>query len=211
MSVQRAFPLMSLMPLVFALAACAHEPAPSDSSPSDRSAKENAPMTTTATAAEAFAPKLDAEQSLRRLLDLIRGSRSIQDINAERLREVFGVSFAEASGRHGFAERLDRDWWSSFELDPNSAYGPRFEFAFRPDPPNANPAATSICALDYKAFAAELEAMGFRHETYRAEHNRIIHEQFERPGMTVQVYTRGEAEAPPEKTAHACVHMVLVN
>lgn len=207
MSVQRVALLIPLAcPLVLALAACAHGP-----SSRDRSAKENAPMTTTATAAEAFAPKLDAEQSLRRLLDLIRSSRSVSDITAERLREVFGVSFSEASGRHGFAERLTRDWWSSFELDPNSAYGPRFEFAFRPDPPNANPAASAICALDYKAFAAELEAMGFRHETYRAEHNRIIHEQFERPGMTVQVYTRGEAETPPEKTAHACVQMVLVN
>lgn len=164
----------------------------------------------TTPAAEAFAPKLDAEQSLRRLLDLIRGSRSIGEITADRLREVFGVAFTESSGRHDFAERLDRDWWSSFEFDPNGAYGPRFEFAFRPDPPNANPAATAICALDYQAFAAELEAMGFRHETYRAEHNRILHEQFERPGMTVQVHTRGEAEAPPEKTAHACVEMVLI-
>lgn len=207
MSVPRVSPLALL---VFALTACAHVPSPGDPSSRDRSAKENASMTTTATAAEAFAPQLDAEQSLRRLLDLIRGSRSVQDISAERLREVFGVTFAEASGRHGFAERLDRDWWSSFELDPNGAYGPRFEFAFRPDPSNANPAASAICALDYKAFAVELEAMGFRHETHRAEHNRILHEQFERPGMTVQVYTRGEAEAPPEKTAHACVEMVLI-
>lgn len=190
-------------PFVLALAACVNAP-----SSRDRSDRENAPMTNRAPGA--FAPKLDAEQSLRRLLDLIRGSRSVGEITADRLREVFGVAFTESSGRHGYAERLDRDWWSSFELDPDSAYGPRFEFAFRPDPPNANPAATALCALDYKAFAAELEAMGFRHETYRAEHNRIIHEQFERPGMTVQVYTRGEAEAPPEKTAHACVEMVLI-
>lgn len=166
---------------------------------------------TSSTAAQTFSPRIDAEQSLLRLLELIRGSKTIQDIDAARLKQVFGVDFAMHAGRLGFGERLDRDWWSSFEFDPTSAYGPRFEFAFRPDPPNANPAATAICALDYKAFAAELEAMGFRHETYRAEHNRIIHEQFERPGMTVKVYTRGEAEAPPEKIGHACVHMVLVN
>lgn len=160
--------------------------------------------------AETFSPRLDAEHALRRLLDLIRSSRTVGDITAVRLREVFGVAFAEASGRHGFGERLDRDWSSSFEWAPGGTYGPQFELAFRPHRPDADPAASAICALDYKAFAAELEAMGFRHETYRAEHNRIIHEQFERPGMTVQVYTRGEAEAPPEKTAHACVQMVLI-
>jgi hypothetical protein len=192
------------VPLFFALAACAHA-----SSAGVRCARQNAPMKNRA--AESFAPRLDAEQSLRRLLDLIRDSRRVGEITAERLREVFGVASTESSGRHGFAERLDRDWSWSFELDPNSAYGPRFEFAFRPDPPNATPAATAICAMGYKAFAAELEAMGFRHDSYRAEHNRIIHEQFERPGMTVQVYTRGEAEAPHQRVAHACVQMVLVN
>ncbi len=159
---------------------------------------------------ETFSPRLDAEQSLRRLLNLVRDSRTVGDITAARLREVFGVAFTEASGRHGFGERVARDWWTSFEWVPDGAYGPQFEFAFRPDPPDANPAASAICALDYKAFAAELEAMGFRHETYRAEHGRIIHEQFDRPGMTVQVHARGEADAPPEKTAHACVQMVLV-
>lgn len=191
-----------------ALVACAHSPSASDLSASDLSAPEPVPMTTSS--ADAYSPKLDAEQSLRRLLALIRGSRTIADINAGTLRQVFGVAFTEASGRLGFAERLDRDWWSSFESVPGSASGPHFEFSFRPDQPNANPAASAICKLDYTTFAAELEGMGFRHETYRGEHGRILHEEFQRDGMIVQVHTRGEAEAQPDKVAHACVQMVLI-
>lgn len=168
-------------------------------------------MTSNATASQAFSPRLDAEQSLLRLLDLIRGSKTIQDINAERLQQTFGVAFASDSARLGFGERLTGDWWSSFELDPASASGPRFEFNFRPDPPGTYPPLTDICKIDFDRFAAELQTMGFSRETYRAEHNRVIHDLFQREGLTVTVYTRGEADNPPEKISHACVRMVLVN
>lgn len=168
-------------------------------------------MTTAAPATDAPAPALDAERSLRRVLDLIRDGAPVGAITAARLRGIFGVEFTESSGRYGFAERLTQDWWSSFELDPKAPHGPRFEFAFRPAAPNAHPPASAICALDYEGFAAELLAMGFRHETYRAEHNRIVHERFERPGMIVLVYTRGEADTAPDKIAHACVQRVLIS
>lgn len=168
-------------------------------------------MTPTATASQAFSPRLDAEQSLLRLLELIRGSKTVQDITPERLQQVFGVDFAVASGRSGYGERLTRDWWSSFELDPAHPYGARFEFSFRPDPPGTYPPLTAICSIDFDRFAAELQAMGFSRETYRAEHNRVIHDLFQREGLTVTVYTRGEADSPPEKITHACVQMVLIN
>lgn len=189
------------------LAACANDPSAS----SVRSDKETPAMTPPATASQAHAPRLDAEQSLLRLLDLIRDSRTLRDVTAERLQRTFGVPFVEDSGRLGFGERLTADWWSSFELDPGHAYGPRFEFAFRPDPPGTHPPLTDICAVDFDRFAAELQKMGFSRETYRAEHNRVIHDLFQRPGLSVTVYTRGEADDPPEKISHACVLMVLVN
>ncbi len=168
-------------------------------------------MTSNATASQALSPRLDAEQSLLRLLDLIRDSKTIQDITAERLQQTFGVAFAADSGRLGFGERLTGDWWSSFELDPGNTYGPRFEFTFRPDPPGTYPPLSHICKIDFDRFAAELTKMGFSRETYRAEHNRVIHDLFQRPGLSVTVYTRGEADNPPEKISHACVLMVLVN
>lgn len=168
-------------------------------------------MTSNATASQAFSPRLDAEQSLLRLLDLIRDSKTIQDITAERLQQTFGVAFAADSGRLGFGERLTKDWWSSFELDPASTYGARFEFSFRPDPPGTYPPLSDICAIDFDRFAAELVKQGFTRETYRGEHNRVIHDLFQRAGLTVTVYTRGEADNPPDKITHACVQMVLVN
>lgn len=168
-------------------------------------------MTTASAAEQTFSPRLDAEHSLLRLLDLIRDSKTVDDITPARLQSAFGVAFAEHDGRLGFAEQLSRDWWSSFELDPKRAYGTQFEFAFRPSQPEAYPAATDVCAVDFERFAAELQKLGFSRETYRAEHNRVIHDRFERPGLTVTVYTRGESDASPEKIAHACVQMVHIH
>ena len=162
-------------------------------------------MTSTTSAS----PRLDAEQSLLRLLELIRGSRSIDGITADRLQQTFGVTFDAEAGVLGFGERLTRDWGSSFEFDP--ADGGRFEFAFMPEPAGSYPPMGEICRLDFDRFAAELQAMGFRRETYRGEHNRVIHDRFERAGLTVTVYTRGEADEPPAKITHACVLRVLVN
>lgn len=162
-------------------------------------------------AEQSFSPRLDAEQSLLRLLDLIRDSRTIADVTPERLQATFGVPFAESSGRFGFAEQLSRDWWSSYELNPQRRLGAQFEFAFRPSRPGEYPAATAICAVDFERFAAELQKQGFSRETYRAEHNRVIHERFERPDLAVTVYTRGESDATPEKIIHSCVQMVHIH
>ena len=71
--------------------------------------------------------------------------------------------------------------------------------------------ALAVYLLIRDRFAAELQTMGFSRETYRAEHNRVIHDLFQREGLTVTVYTRGEADTPPEKITHACVQMVLIN
>jgi hypothetical protein len=194
----------------FGLAACAHS-APPDNSASPGSTKETSAMTPTATASQAFSPRLDAEQSLLRLLELIRGSKTVQDITTERLQQTFGVEFTVDAGRSGFGERLTRDWWSSIELDPTHPYGPRVEFSFRPDQAGTYPPFSGICKIDFDRFAADLQKMGFSRETYRAEHNRVIHDLFQREGLTVTVYTRGEADSPPEKITHACVQMVLIN
>ena len=167
-------------------------------------------MTSTAPS-QAFSPRLDAERSLLRLLDLIRDSRTIRDITAERLQQIFGVAFASDDGRLGFGERLTGDWWSSFEFDPASTDGPRFEFSFRPDPPGTYPPLSDICKVDFDRFAAELQTMGFKRDTYRGEHNRVIHDLFQREGLTVTVHTRGEADNPPGKITHACVRMVLIH
>jgi hypothetical protein len=159
----------------------------------------------------AIAPARDAEPSLRRVLALIRDTARVADLDADRLQRVFGVRFDTAGGRLGHGERLTPEWSSSYELDPAGPDGPRFEFAFLPEPPGAYPAMTAICALDFDGVAAELVAMGFRHETVRGEHGRIVHERFDRPGLRVIVETRGESDDTPAAIGHACVRTIRID
>lgn len=156
-------------------------------------------------------PVLSAEDLLRRLLDLLRDCHESTDLTGPRVRRAFGVPFESDEGRLGYGERLCREWWSSLELDPDGAYGPTFELAFRPDCAGTHPPATTICTMDYAAFAAELKAMGFEHETTFGEHGRVVHENFDRDGLSVIVDVRGEADEPPAKITHICVMRVIVS
>ena len=193
--------------LALALSACA---SPSSSTPA-RAPQEESAMSPQATATQAFSPRLDAEHALQNLLALLRGAHRIEDIDGAALERVFGVPFAAHDGRLGFGERISRDWWTAMELDPKSPSGPRFEFSFRPDDPSAYPSASDVCGLDFDRFAADLVSAGFRRETYRGEHGRVIHDTFERDALKVTVQTRGENDDSPEKIAHACVKTVLVD
>lgn len=190
--------------LILALSACAAPTPPS-------STKEEPPMSSQAHAEQAFSPKLDAEHALQNLLTLLRGAHRVEDIDAAALERAFGVPFTAYEGRLGFGERITRDWWTAIELDPKGPNGPRFEFSFRPDDPAAYPSASDLCALDFERFAGELVAAGFRRETYRGEHGRVINDSFERDALKVTVQTRGENDDSPEKIAHACVKTVLVD
>lgn len=161
--------------------------------------------------ASSAAPKLSAEQTLQRVLDFARDNTRVADLNAERLRKIFGVPFETAGTNIGYGEKVAPNWWSAIQLLTAPPNGPRLDVSFHPDPPSSNPAMTEICKLDYDRLAAELKAMGFKHQTYRAEHRRVIQENFERPGMTLWVYTQGEADEPREKITHACVRMILIH
>lgn len=165
----------------------------------------------TTTTAPIEPPVRSAEDLLRRLLDLLRDSHDIADVSRARVRQAFEVDFEVDQRRLGFGERLCREWWSSIELDPDGAFGPSFELAFRPDCAGTFPSASSICAIDFDQFAAELKAMGFEHESLMGENGRVVHENFDRDGLSVIVHTRIEAEEPAVKRNHACVMRVIVN
>jgi len=167
-------------------------------------------MTIASSNAKAYSPRLDAEQALSRLVELIRGTRAIGEISAENLHAAFGVPFNENGGRFGFAEQLSADWWSSLEWDPTRSLGPQFSLTFVPVDPDRHAPATAICGLDFQRFATELQHAGFERETYRTEHSRVIHDRFQRDGLSVTVYIRGESDASPEKIAHACIEMIHV-
>src|SRR3954454_19769296 len=106
MSAHRAIVLLGTL----ALGACAHGPASSGRTLD--SAKETPVMTTTSQAggtgqdSAAINPKLNAEQVLLRLLELIRGSNSAADFTQEHLSKVMGIEMPiYAPGEYGSGEQ----------------------------------------------------------------------------------------------------------
>lgn len=177
-------------------------------------------------------PRLSAEQALRRLLELIRTSKSISEFTPQRLEEAMGVPIQQWEKEYGFGERLTPHWTYGFVM-PNPTHGfakpdslkrsrrQRFDFSFNPRP-NTSPDMTEICRLDFEQFAAELRQMGFSRdsvydsppqmldERYRLPHGGLMYDVFARPGMNVEVTPRGEGHEPIEKIGHLCVKWVWI-
>lgn len=203
-----------------ALALCACTHAPAGPSPASNPAKENPAMTTPAATGSAgqgaapVQPRLDAEQVLTRLLELIRSSESIKDFTPAYLSKAMGVEFATyRPGYHAFGEQVTPVWWYSLEmhddLKASGIEGPRFDFSFG-SAPGADPDMTEICQVDFERFKAELESIGFASAPYYVEHGRLMSVGFTRPGLSVEVYPRGEANDPIEKISHKCVWMIQI-
>ena len=157
------------------------------------------------------APKPDAETALSKVLELIRSSKGIDDFTPERISEVTGLRMNfDGPDRFGAGEQLTDEWRYSIEMDKETANGSQFMFSFDPSIIGQLPPATAICGMDFDAFATALEQMGFKKETWYAEHGRILKYTFDSDHMYVSVRTEGEDDAPPEKLAHQCIRMVIV-
>lgn len=175
-------------------------------------------MTNTATAGStgqsttSIQPKLTAEQALTRLLELIRTTHSIQDFTPKKLTEVFGQElWADGPDRYGFGEQITQRWSHGWEVYKNPLEGMQFSFSFTPLPPGTFQDMTDICQIDFDQFGAALKTMGFSKTPDYGEHGRLMNHTFDRPGMRVKLYPRGEANEPPEKIAHDCVEMVIIS
>jgi hypothetical protein len=155
--------------------------------------------------------KFGAEAALLKLLELIRGSKSIEDFTSERVSEVMGLQMNfDGPDRFGAGETLTQDWTYGFYVDRTGMDGPVFIFSFKPRGSRKDPPATAICQLDFDRFAREMEGMGFSQETIYGEHGRLINHRFYRPGFYIEVITEGEASDPVEKITHACVTIVVI-
>lgn len=153
-------------------------------------------------------PKLDAAQALQRVLDLIGDSHALTDLTPARIGQVMGVTMERArdgSARYGFGEALDAQWTYGIGLDATAPEATKFEFSFNPTRSGAP--MTPICQMDYDAFTARLEALGFTRTPYSAEHGRLVKEWFDKPGLRVSVYPQGETA---QAAAHRCVRMVTI-
>jgi hypothetical protein len=154
--------------------------------------------------------KFGAEAALLKLLELIRGSKSIEDFTPERVSKVMGLQMHFDGDRFGAAEGLTPDWSYGFYVNRAGLDGPLFLFSFDPRGSNKNPPANAICQFDFDSFAREMQGIGFSHETIYGEHGRLISHRFDRVGFYIQVATEGEAGDPVEKITHECVRTIVI-
>ncbi|WP_093141587.1 hypothetical protein [Pseudoxanthomonas sp. GM95] len=190
--------------ITFLLATCMALPACSHAPLSKPSKEEPAMTTATPTAA----PRLDASLALQRVLDLIGDSQGLADLTPAHISQKLGVPMEGArngSARYGFGESLNAQWTYGVSLDATAPGAAKFEFSFNPS--QADAPMTGICQMDYDAFTAKLEALGFKRTPYSAEHGRFVSEWFDKPGLRVSVYPQGETA---EAAAHRCVRMVTI-
>ncbi|MBO9926890.1 hypothetical protein J7421_11415, partial [Xanthomonas phaseoli pv. dieffenbachiae] len=106
----------------------------------------------------------------------------------------------DGSERFGASGVLTRDWNYGFGVNKTEVKGAWFEFLFLPNPPEASPSMSDICQIDFEAFAAHLEKMGFSRQRNLVEDGRWMSDIFQRPGMRVELFPRGEADEPLART-----------
>lgn len=186
-------------------------------------AKEARPMTAAATTSTS--PQLNAEQVLRQLLNVIRDSENAGEITSKNLGAKLGIEFiTQEPGYHVFGEELTPEWAYGMELYDNvtPVRNHRFLFSFNSDP-GATPSIAGICTPDFNQFAAELEAMGFTWRRQydsppqpppgapRLPHGSLMYDNFDRPGMHIEVHSQRANSSSPEQADHECIRMILIS
>lgn len=154
-----------------------------------------------------------AQDVLQRVLELIRTSASIASFTAGHVSQAMGQQMKhrdDGSGRFGASGEVTRDWNYVFGVNKTEAKGAWFELLFVPDPPDASPSMSDVCQIDFEAFATHLEKMGFTRQRNLVEDGRWMSEILQRPGMRVELFPRGEADLPLERTAHQCVEWIQI-
>lgn len=194
-----ALPLSSL-----ALAACAHV---SQSEPTDKTSIKEESMTTTAT------PQLTADDISRRVLKLIEGLKSSDQLTPEYVEQQTGLAIQRAAGRadsFGTGAQLTPDWsYNLYVTKPAGVDKNKLIFDFTRNNDNNAPM-SAICGVDFKQYAEALKGMGFKDSVSYGEHGRVDHYRFQRPTLSLEVYIEGESSETPEKTTHHCVKMITV-
>lgn len=194
-----ALPVSSL-----ALAACAHV---SQGEPTDKTTIKEESMSTTANT------QLTGDDVSRRVLKLIEGLQSSDQLTPEYVEQQTGLAIQRAAGRtdsFGTGAQLTPDW--SYNLYVTKPAGEDknkliFDFSRNGD---GNAPMSAICGVDFKQYAEALKGMGFQDSVSYGEHGRVDHWRFQRPSLSLQVYVEGESDATPEQATHHCVKMITV-
>ncbi|HDS1148482.1 TPA: hypothetical protein QDZ88_003011 [Stenotrophomonas maltophilia] len=188
---------------VATLCACAHA---ADRTPTSQGTDTMAPSVS-----ETTPPSLDAGQLLLRLLDLIKTTTSTRDLTAERLSAAMQAPAQTfGPGHFGYGGTLTPEWGYGLELKRAGAADARLDLNFIDTSAGRKASAAAICQIDFNHFASALDAAGFKRQTVRGEHGRVIHERFNRPQLSIKVDTMPENPNATGDATHACVRLVTV-
>lgn len=154
---------------------------------------------------------LDAEQLLLRLLDLIKATTSTRDLTVERLSAAMQAPAQTfGPGHFGYGGTLTPEWGYGLEVKRAGAADARLDLNFIDTSADRRASAAAICKIDFNHVASALEAAGFKRETVRGEHGRVIHERFSRPQLSIKVDTMPENPNTAGDATHACVRLMTV-
>jgi hypothetical protein len=156
----------------------------------------------TSTEAPASHPPLTARQAIERFLGLTRTTKTLQDVTPQSMHQAMGVAIQSVSSDHyGYGQALPGHWAFSIERHEVGPARPQVNLSFGPIPgKQASP--RDICEPDVAHVAQALQGMGFTRNSSYGEHQRWLYDDFERPGLRVEVYPltgrsdRGESMRP---------------
>lgn len=164
------------------------------------------------TAADAAtSPAPSADQLLLRLIELVKSTTSTRELTEERVSQAMQAPVQRFGPDHfGYGGALTPEWGYGLEIKKAGAAGARLDLNFIDTTASGKAAATAICQVDFDQFASSLQAAGFKRETIRGEHGRVIYERFSRPQLSIKVDTMPEIPSALGDAMHACVRLVTV-
>lgn len=166
-------------------------------------------QTATAQNAAPAESKVDAEQTLRRTLALMRGIQRFEDITPERVSETYGIAF-----RGAYSALVSSRWQMGISLSTTPRLLARFQVAFSHFYIGDLPPPGEICQFGYDDIVAELTAMGFTRKGQLRNDQSGIYQDFERGELGVQifshVYRTNRADVLPENFTPACALRVTI-
>jgi hypothetical protein len=152
-----------------------------------------------------------AEDIGRRVLRLVENVRSPDDLAPARIEQLTGLKIEfnpEDAREYGTGGQLTDAWAYNLVSLPQigEARPSRLMFSFD-DESRAN-ADMAPVAIDFDDYAAALTAAGYRPTPAHGKLGNILHWDFARDDVTVEVYVRGEND---DRADRACVSRLIIN
>ncbi|MGJ7902117.1 MULTISPECIES: hypothetical protein [unclassified Lysobacter] len=159
-------------------------------------------------------PEITPEEMGRRLLKLVDGLKTIEELTLDRVLEQtkLPLRYAPDGRAYVFGLYLPDSGWhyalSYFEDAEAKLKTVRYDFA---NPANEQADMTPVCGLSFDDYADSLKKIGFTMTTSHDEIGRAIDYSFYRPEVQVIVTERRERIASEGALPRSCVKSVAIH